>query len=62
LLVQAIRTAGSAQPSAIADALRGIRDWTGVTGSHSFDDSGDVTNKPIVLKKVVNGAFQYLKD
>lgn len=62
LLAEAIRAAGSARPSAIADALRQTRGWMGVTGSHSFDDSGDLTDKPIVLKKITSGAFQYVKD
>lgn len=61
LLADAIRAAGSARPGDIADALHEIRDWVGVTGSHSFDETGDVTGKPIVLKQIVNGSFQYLK-
>lgn len=61
LLAEAIRAAGSARPGDIAGALREIRDWVGVTGSHSFDEAGDVTGKPIVLKQIANGSFQYLK-
>jgi branched-chain amino acid transport system substrate-binding protein len=62
LLAEAMRAADSARPSDIAHALRQTRRWIGVTGSHSFDDSGDVTDKPIVLKQMTSGAFQYLKD
>ncbi|MBO9609294.1 MAG: ABC transporter substrate-binding protein [Paenibacillaceae bacterium] len=62
LLATAIRAAGSARPADLADALRKTRGWIGVTGSHSFNDAGDVTDKPIVLKQVANGAFQYRQN
>ncbi|MFC5469186.1 ABC transporter substrate-binding protein [Cohnella suwonensis] len=62
LLADAIRSAGTTRPTDIANVLHGTSGWIGVTGSHSFDESGDVTDKPIVLKEVVDGAFRYLRD
>ncbi|MBB6637382.1 ABC transporter substrate-binding protein [Cohnella thailandensis] len=59
LLADAIARAGSAKPADIAQALRDTKGWTGVTGSHAFDDDGELTGKPIVLKTIKNGQFQY---
>nr|WP_260440181.1 ABC transporter substrate-binding protein [Cohnella lubricantis] len=59
LLADAIAKAGSAKPAAIAEALRSMSGWEGVTGSHTFDASGDVTDMPVVLKTMAGGRFQY---
>jgi branched-chain amino acid transport system substrate-binding protein len=59
LLAHAMETAGSTVPEEVADALRSIEGWPGVTGSHTFQASGDVVDKPIVLNIVRNGAFEY---
>ncbi len=59
LLAYAMETAGSTVPVEVAEALRGVRDWPGVTGPHSFRENGDVVDKPIVLSIVRNGAFEY---
>jgi len=59
LLANAIARAGSARPDDIAQALRTTKNWIGATGSHTFDDSGELTDKPIVLKTAHNGRFLY---
>jgi len=60
LLAQAIETAGSAAPDDIAKALRAMK-WTGGTGPHTFNEQGDVQQKPVVLKQVRGGQFDYLE-
>jgi branched-chain amino acid transport system substrate-binding protein len=59
LLAYAMETAGSTVPEEVAGALRSIEGWPGVTGSHTFQASGDMVDKPIVLDIVRNGAFAY---
>lgn len=61
LLAYAIEQAGSVVPAEIAAALHTVSRWSGVTGTHTFNERGDVVNKPIVLKVVQNGDFQFLQ-
>lgn len=56
-LVHAFETAGTTMPRKAAEALRSTRDWQGVTGPHTFTESGDVT-KPIIVKVVRDGRFE----
>lgn len=62
LLVDAIETAESRVPENIANALKEMNSWEGVTGNHTFDDKGNVENKPIVKKVLKNGLFNYLDE
>ena len=59
LLAHAIRSAQSTRPEAIADALRTTHQWYGVTGSHSFEESGEVKGKPMVVKIARNGVLEF---
>jgi branched-chain amino acid transport system substrate-binding protein len=43
---EAIRRAGGAVPERLAEALRGIRDFRGASGTLSFDAEGDVVQYP----------------
>ena len=43
---EAIRRAGGAVPERMAEALRGIRDFRGASGTLSFDAEGDVVQYP----------------
>lgn len=61
LIAQAIRQANSTQPELIAKALHAMRGWHGATGEFTFDDKGDIPDKPIGLKVVHNGQFETLK-
>lgn len=58
LIAHAIESANSSEPEKIADSLRNVKNWKGVTGSHTFNDRGDVTGKKLVVKKVIQGQFQ----
>jgi hypothetical protein len=47
-------------PDSVATALRSTRGWPGVTGSFTFNDSGDLVGKSIVGMVVRGGKFEYL--
>jgi len=57
VLAHAFETAGTTVPRRVAETLRSTRDWPGVTGPHTFTESGDVT-KPIIVKVVREGRFE----
>ena len=46
IAVEAMRRAGGAVPERIAEALLGIRDFAGASGTLSFDSEGDVLQYP----------------
>lgn len=59
LLAHAMTVAQSSNSEAIANALHQTRDWQGVTGPHTFDERGDVVGKPIILKILRDGRFDF---
>ena len=59
LLAHAIRAAQSTQPAPIAEALRKMDSWYGVTGQHRFDENGNVIEKPMVMKIARNGRLEF---
>jgi branched-chain amino acid transport system substrate-binding protein len=62
VLAEAIRTANSAVPAKIAEALHSIRNHPGVTGPNTFDEKGDVRGKPIIIMSFRNGHFRRVTD
>lgn len=62
LLAHAIRTTGSAEPARIAEAIRGLEGWRGVTGEIRFDEKGDLVGRRAALVRVENGDFTYLPE
>lgn len=60
VLADAVEQAGTVSPEAVAAALRATTRWRGVTGWHTFDESGEVIDKPIVYKTVRDGEFALL--
>lgn len=60
LLAYALRHADSVSPDAVAAALRRTARWRGVTGWHTFDETGEIVDKPVVYKTVRNGQFALL--
>lgn len=58
--LKAIETAGSTDPVAIRDALKGV-EFEGVTGAISFDENGDANKDKAFIKVVENGQFKFLK-
>lgn len=57
LLAAAMEKAGTAEPAAVAETLRGMKSWPGVAGFHTYDESGDVDGELVVLKTVRQGMF-----
>lgn len=57
LLAQAMNQAKTVEPSKVATALRNIRNWQGVTGTHSFDQKGDMVDKRLFHVVVKDGKF-----
>jgi branched-chain amino acid transport system substrate-binding protein len=62
LLAQAIRTAKSAEPAAIRDALEKIRGFQGTAGTFSFspEDHAGLTEEAFVMVRVTKGDWQML--
>ncbi|MBW4055848.1 MAG: ABC transporter substrate-binding protein [Proteobacteria bacterium] len=61
LLAHVMQKGGSTVPAKMAETLRSIKDWQGVTGSHTFNKLGDVEGKPLLMKVVKNGRFQVIE-
>jgi branched-chain amino acid transport system substrate-binding protein len=60
VLVAAMREARSTVPDQVAAALRGLREWPGVTGPFTFDAAGDRVGMTPVHMEVRRGRFEYL--
>lgn len=60
LVADAIRRAGSAEPSAIRDALAATDGFAGVTGTISFRGSRDPV-KPLVVLRITPDAVEFVK-
>ena len=58
ILFKAIEKAGSLDKTAIRDAVAATKDFPGVTGSITFNGSGDPI-KSAVMIKIVNGKYTY---
>lgn len=61
LLGYVIQKGGTTVPAEMAEILRSVKDWNGVTGSHTFDTHGDVIGKPLLLKIVKDGSFHVMQ-
>ncbi|THF77145.1 ABC transporter substrate-binding protein [Cohnella fermenti] len=61
ILAEAASLANSWKPADIAAVLRAQSSWPGVSGLRSFDADGEVQQMSIVLKRVANGAFEYMR-
>ena len=57
--IKAIETAGSTDTSAIRDALQGVQ-IDGVTGSITFNETGDANKDIAFIKTIKDGRFQFL--
>jgi branched-chain amino acid transport system substrate-binding protein len=60
LIADALKRSGSAAPAALRDAIAATRDFPGVTGTISFDQSRD-PKKPGIVIRVQDGKFTYLE-
>ena len=57
--IKAIEDAGSTDTAAIRDALKGIQ-IDGVTGSITFNETGDANKDIAFIKTIKDGKFQFL--
>jgi branched-chain amino acid transport system substrate-binding protein len=57
IIIESLKTCGE-KTSCIRDKLYNTKDYNGVTGSVTFDDNGDIINRPYVIKKVINSAIE----
>jgi branched-chain amino acid transport system substrate-binding protein len=60
LLAEAMETAGSVAPRAVANHLRGELHRFSLSGPVTFDENGDVVGRSIVMTVVRGGQFDYL--
>ena len=58
ILLQAVEKAGSTDKTAIRDAVAATKDFKGVTGTISFEGSGDPV-KSAVMIKIADGKYNY---
>lgn len=62
LLAEAMKRAGSADPTAVQKALAGIKDFQTVTGPiYGYDAIGQAL-KPVAVQQVKDGAFHYFGE
>lgn len=59
MLTFAMTQAKSTVPLDVAKELRKLKNWSGVTGNHQFDEFGNVVDAPIVMQVVKNGKFEF---
>lgn len=55
LLVAGIRASGSTIPAKVAEQIRTMKGWHGVSGRYDFNRDGSVTGKPVLLMEYNNG-------
>jgi len=60
LLSEAIKKAKSTEPSDISESLKYIGNFESISGNYSLNTKGDVVNKKIFFKKVINKKFKFL--
>ena len=61
LLTHVIETNESTVPVVMASALRFLENWSGVTGTYSFKQNGDIKDKKIFFKEFIGGKFEILE-
>lgn len=55
LVARAVEKAGSTSPDKVSSALASLKECVGVTGTCSFDGSGEPVKKPFIVKAVKQG-------
>lgn len=60
VLASAIDKAGEPSVNKVKTVLRN-NSWNEAAGPYSFDEYGNITGKPLVIKKMTNGKFQVIK-
>jgi branched-chain amino acid transport system substrate-binding protein len=60
IIAEAMRHAGSCDPRKAAPEIHKLKKWVGVTGTHTFNENGDVSEKTLALKFIFDGEFKYI--
>ena len=60
LLSEAIKKAKTTEPSDVSESLKYIGNFESISGDYSLNTKGDVVNKNIFFKKVINNRFKFL--
>ncbi len=58
LVAAAVGQAGGGDAAAIAEYLRGLKNWPGVAGYHSFAENGDDVGELVVIKTLRDGELK----
>ena len=61
IIASAANAAGALDHKKIRDRIAAIKNFTGVTGSYTFDQNGDPVNKDAVILKYHDGDIVYVK-
>ncbi len=61
LALEAIHRAGRPERTAVLLAMKGIKEYPGILGVHTFDEKGDTTLRTIGIFTVRDGKFQFLE-
>ena len=61
MLAAAMEKAAGTNRSAVAEELRNLGSWPGVTGIHELNETGDNLGDLVVLKKLAQGKFEHLE-
>ncbi len=61
LALEAIRRAGRKDRAAVISAMKQIKEYPGILGTHTFDTHGDTTNRVIGIYTVRDGKFQFVE-
>ena len=59
--LEAIRRAGKKNRAAVLAAMHGMKEFSGILGTHTFDSKGDTTLRTIGVYTVRNGKFEFVE-
>ena len=62
ILARAVRSTGSSNPLDLCYAIRFMTPWKGANGEYSFDERGEMKDKPIYLNMFRNGVSQVVQE
>jgi len=61
IALEAIRRAGRKDRAAVLAAMKGMKQYDGILGTHTFDSKGDTSLKTIGIYTVHEGKFQFVE-
>ena len=61
IVLEAIRRAGRKDRSSILTAMKQMKNYSGILGTHTFDSKGDTTIRTIGIYTIKDGKFQFVE-